>query len=207
MARPSNRERLLRAGLRVVHERGFGAASVRDIVRAAGVPQGSFTNHWACKEAFGLDVLDAYAAAISELADRTLRAPGVPALDRMRSYVAALRDGFCGADVHCGCLLGNMSAEAGDAGDAIRLRVVDIFAGLRAGLASCLTDAVAQGELSPSTPCDRLAGTILSCLQGAILMAKAHRDAEPVEEFEALLFTAILPAHRVMPATASASHP
>jgi len=45
MARPANREKILTAGLRVVHERGFGGASVRDIVQAAGVPQGSFTCH------------------------------------------------------------------------------------------------------------------------------------------------------------------
>jgi hypothetical protein len=36
-------------GLRVVHERGLGAASVRDIVPAAGA--GLVLNHFASKEA------------------------------------------------------------------------------------------------------------------------------------------------------------
>ena len=44
-------------GLQVVLERGYVGASVRDIVEAAGVPQGSFTNHFASKEAFSLQVL------------------------------------------------------------------------------------------------------------------------------------------------------
>jgi TetR/AcrR family transcriptional repressor of nem operon len=52
VAKPSNREKILTEGLRVVHERGFAGASVRDIVEAAKVPQGSFTNHFASKEAF-----------------------------------------------------------------------------------------------------------------------------------------------------------
>lgn len=56
MSRPSNKEKLLTDGLRLVHERGFGASSVRDITQAAGVPQGSFTNHFASKEAFGLEI-------------------------------------------------------------------------------------------------------------------------------------------------------
>ena len=59
MPKPSHREKILTEGLRVVHERGFAGASVRDIVQAAGVPQGSFTNHFASKEAFGLEVLAA----------------------------------------------------------------------------------------------------------------------------------------------------
>ena len=54
MAKLTNRDKILSAGVRVVHERGFGGASVRDIVQAAGVPQGSFTNHFATKDAFGL---------------------------------------------------------------------------------------------------------------------------------------------------------
>jgi TetR/AcrR family transcriptional repressor of nem operon len=44
VGKPSNREKILTEGLRVVHERGFAGASVRDIVEAAKVPQGSFTN-------------------------------------------------------------------------------------------------------------------------------------------------------------------
>lgn len=58
MARPSHKGKLLSEGLRLVHERGFGASSVRDIVQAAGVPQGSFTNHFASKEAFGLEIIE-----------------------------------------------------------------------------------------------------------------------------------------------------
>jgi TetR/AcrR family transcriptional regulator, transcriptional repressor for nem operon len=38
----------------MVQARGFGGASVRDIVEAAGVPQGSFTNHFASKKRFAL---------------------------------------------------------------------------------------------------------------------------------------------------------
>jgi AcrR family transcriptional regulator len=60
MARPSHREKLLHVGMQVVHARGFAGASVRDIVQAAGVPQGSFTNHFASKEAFGLEVIDLF---------------------------------------------------------------------------------------------------------------------------------------------------
>jgi hypothetical protein len=45
MPRSSHREKLLKVGLNVVHAQGFAGASVRDIVHAAGVPQGSFTNH------------------------------------------------------------------------------------------------------------------------------------------------------------------
>jgi TetR/AcrR family transcriptional repressor of nem operon len=58
MPKPSHREQLLKAGFKVVLERGYCGASVRDIVHAAGAPQGSFTNHFASKDAFCLELLN-----------------------------------------------------------------------------------------------------------------------------------------------------
>jgi len=58
MSKLSNREKILTEGRRVMHEHGFMGASLRDIVQTAGMPQGSFTNHFASKEAFGLVILE-----------------------------------------------------------------------------------------------------------------------------------------------------
>ena len=52
---------------------GYGGASVRDIVRAAGVPQGSFTNHFTSKEAFAQEVLDRYFSLVRGNIEKTLR--------------------------------------------------------------------------------------------------------------------------------------
>src|ERR1700741_5226355 len=57
MPRPSLREKILAEGFNVVLEQGYCGATVRDIVRAAGVPQGSFTNHFESTEAFCLELL------------------------------------------------------------------------------------------------------------------------------------------------------
>src|ERR1022692_2078573 len=89
MAKPSNREKILTEGLRVVHERGFANASVRDIVQAAGVPQGSFTNHFASKEAFGLEIIDLYFANTRRVIAETLRNDALDPLDRLGGYIDA----------------------------------------------------------------------------------------------------------------------
>ena len=73
MPKPSHRETLLTAGLHVVFKQGYCGASVRDIVQAAGVPQGSFTNHFPSKEAFCLEVLERYFTLVRENIDKTLR--------------------------------------------------------------------------------------------------------------------------------------
>ena len=191
MPKPSHREKLLHVGMQVVHERGFGGASVRDIVQAAGVPQGSFTNHFTSKEAFGLEVIGLYFANASETMRRTLRNDDLPPLQRLRAYIDDGKDGD-GQDMRNGCLFGNFTAEANDCGDPIRLRVVEAFAEVQASIAYCLRAAVKAGEIAPSTDCDEVAAFILASAQGARLLAKAQRSPLPIERFKEVLFGSVL---------------
>lgn len=192
MPKPSHREKLLQVGMQVVHERGFRGASVRDIVRAAGVPQGSFTNHFASKEAFGLEVVERYAAQADAAMRQTLRNAHLPPLQRLRAFIERSKSGFADDGPRNGCLLGNFSAEANDCGEPLRGRVVQALAAMQDALAFCLRAAVSAGELAPSTDCDETAAFILAALQGATLLAKAQRSPRPLERFEDVLFGRVL---------------
>jgi TetR/AcrR family transcriptional regulator, transcriptional repressor for nem operon len=124
VSKPSNREKILTEGLRVVHERGFAGASVRDIVEAAKVPQGSFTNHFASKEAFCLEILDLYFKDVRAMIDRTLRNDSLPPLKRLHAFVDAQIKYLNRIGWRNGCLIGNFSAEASEHSEVIRKRLV-----------------------------------------------------------------------------------
>jgi TetR/AcrR family transcriptional regulator, transcriptional repressor for nem operon len=192
MPKPSNREKILTEGLRVVHEHGYAGASVRDIVQAAGVPQGSFTNHFASKEAFGLEVIELYFANSRILIGETLRNDALPPLQRLRAYLESSKTRLNRDSMRNGCLFGNFTAEASDHSEIIRHRLVEIFAEVQGSIAYCLEAAVTAGELPPGFDCDEVAGFVVSSLQGANLLAKAQRSPVPVERFHRILFAMIL---------------
>ena len=192
MPKPSHREKILTEGLKVVHAHGFANASVRDIVQAAGVPQGSFTNHFVSKEAFGLEVIDLYFANSTEVMRTTLRNDALPPLQRLRAYIDAGKNRLNRDSMRTGCLFGNFTAEASEHSEPIRLRLLEVFAEVQASVAYCLRAAVKAGELSASVDCDEVAGFIVSSLQGANLLAKAERSPVPVERFKEILFTLVL---------------
>ena len=187
MPKTSNRERILTEGLRVVHERGFANASVRDIVQAAGVPQGSFTNHFTSKEAFGLEIIEIYYENSRRNIAETLRNDALDPLERLAAYIDLLKERLNGDSMRNGCLFGNFTAEACESSDPIRRRLVEGYAETREGFAYCLRAAVAAGEIAPTTDCDEIAGFIVSSLQGAILISKAHQSPEPIERFKRVL--------------------
>jgi TetR/AcrR family transcriptional regulator, transcriptional repressor for nem operon len=192
MPKTSNRERILEEGLRLVHRRGFANASVRDIVQAAGVPQGSFTNHFASKEAFGLEILELYYQNSRKHALATLRNDALPPLARLAAYIDGQKERLNTESMRNGCLIGNFTAEACENSEPIRQRLIEAFAESRESIAYCLRAAVAAGELRPGLDTNDVAGFILASLQGAILLSKAHRSPEPIERFKRLLFSNVL---------------
>ncbi|MFN4176548.1 TetR family transcriptional regulator C-terminal domain-containing protein [Phenylobacterium sp.] len=192
MARPSHRDTILCEGLKVIHEKGFAGASVRDIVRAAGVPQGSFTNHFPSKEAFGLEVLNLYFEKGRHVMDETVRNRALPPLKRMEAYLDQVIAAHRAEGVHSGCLIGNFTAEVVEGSELLRRRLVEIHDENRAAFAECLAEAVEAGELSADFDVAGTAEFIVAGVQGAILLAKARREVGPLEAFRKLLFASVL---------------
>lgn len=194
MARVSNREKILAEGLRVVHQHGFAGTSVRDIVQAAGVPQGSFTNHFRSKEAFGLEIIDMYFERMTETMRNTLRNDALPPLQRLRDYIDASRaiSRPSPGQQRNGCLFGNFSAEISEHSPLLRQRVAEVFAAIQDSVAYCLRAAVKSGELPADYDCDTVAGFIVSSLQGAYLVGKAQQSSASLERFKQVLFTQVL---------------
>jgi TetR/AcrR family transcriptional repressor of nem operon len=192
MPKPSHKEKILSNGLRVVHERGYAASSVRDIIEAAGVPQGSFTNHFASKEAFGLALVNLYYGDIERFMADTLLNDALPPLKRLRLWAEGGVDSLNQNNHWNGCLLGNFGAEANSGIQSIQQRIAEIFREERKNIAYCLRAAVKAGELPAKTKCDELAGFIHAAFEGAILMAKAERSSLPTESFKKILFSLLL---------------
>jgi len=192
MPKPSHRDKLLHEGLKVVLSQGYKGASVRDIVRAAGVPQGSFTNHFTSKEAFAQEVLDVYFSLVRGNIDKTLRNDSLPPLRRLRAWfdvqIAFLKKSEC----RSGCLIGNFSIEASDQSELIRHRLAEIFKDIIESIIYCLKAAVDAGELSASTDVREVANFLYSSWQGAVLQSKVEQSIKPLELFKKVLFIQIL---------------
>lgn len=184
-----NRDKILQVGLKVVHEHGFGAASVRDIAKAAGVPIGSFSNNFKSKEEFGLEIIDIYYHDIQKLIKDTLRNDSLSPLKRLESYIDANIKYHKAEQMKNGCLLGNFSAELGEHSNEVREKITLIFEEIQLSIIYCLKAAVKTGELSKNFKTNEMGRFIYTSLQGATLIAKAERDVEPLIRFKKIILS------------------
>lgn len=194
MGRPSLREQLLASGVVTLHQRGFTASGVREITGAAGVPQGSFTNHFQSKEAFGVAVLDRYFETLQAIADATLRDHARAPRDRLHAYFDAITEHLAGVGWRYGCLLSNMSLEAPEHSEALRERLAQILATWTQPFADAVRAAQAAGQVRADLDADDVADVLLAAWHGALLRMKVDRSPAPLDRFRRVLFATLLAA-------------
>jgi TetR/AcrR family transcriptional regulator, transcriptional repressor for nem operon len=191
MPKPSNRDRILEAGLKVMVRQGYVGAAVRDIVAEAPAPQGSFTNHFRSKEEFAREVLDLYFDHTKRAVAEALEDRGLRPRERLRRYLDIITGRLAGAEFSRGCLIGDFSLEAAPQSEPLRIRLIEIFAEWRAPFAACIAEGQAAGEIAAAFAPHDLADFLLSSWEGAILRMKVERNAEPLERFKRIVFATV----------------
>ncbi|SEC68453.1 transcriptional regulator, TetR family [Rhizobiales bacterium GAS188] len=191
MSKPSLREPLLDAGLRVMFRSGYGGAGVRDIVADAKAPQGSFTNHFRSKEAFAGEVLERYFAYVKGLVAEALDDRSRPPRERLRRYLDIITGKLEEAEWARGCLIGDLSLEAPPHSEALRLQLAQIFVEWRQPFRDCIAEGQALREITRSFPADDLADLLIAGWQGAIMRMKVERSPAPLERFKTIMFATI----------------
>ncbi|HTZ68623.1 MAG TPA: TetR family transcriptional regulator C-terminal domain-containing protein [Roseiarcus sp.] len=191
MPKPSNRDRMLQAGLKVMFAKGYVGAGVRDIVAEAQAPQGSFTNHFRSKEEFAREVLDLYFDHVKRLVAQALEDRSLKPRERLRRYLDIIADRLAGVEFSRGCLIGDFSLEAAPQSEMLRTRLTAIFAEWREPFAACIAEGQAAGEIATTFAPDDLAEFLLSSWEGAILRMKVARNAEPLDRFKRVVFATV----------------
>ena len=191
MSKPSLRDDILNAGLKVMFRSGYQGATVRDICAAAGAPHGSFTNHFRSKEAFAQEVLDRYFANLQGTIREALDDESLTPRQRLKRYLDIISGALAGAKWNRGCLIGDFSLETPSQSKLLRQRLEAIFQEWRAPFASCIAEAQAIGEIDATFEPMDLAEFLLASWEGAILRMKVERGPAALERFKKIVFETV----------------
>jgi TetR/AcrR family transcriptional repressor of nem operon len=186
------RKKLVQAGLKMIHAGGYAATGIQSIVERVDVPKGSFYNHFASKEAFAAEVIEAYFARGQDKLRDILCNGNAPPLDRLEAYFDDRIDALTSSGFAQGCLLGNLSAEVADHSALVRERLVDQFNAWSTFFEDCIAEAQAQGTLSDRFPAALLGRFVLNSWEGALLRMRAEKSDVPLLEFKEIVFGRLL---------------
>ncbi len=186
------RDKLIQVGKQIIVQQGFNAASLNEILTAAGVPKGSFYYYFSSKDDFGLAIIDDFARKYQNKFELILQDASVTHLKRLHNYFASGIADMRQCDCSEGCLMGNLAQELSAQNELFRDRLSQIFLDWEEAFAGCLDSAIQMGEIPKEQDVSTLAQFILAGWQGAILQAKVSKSVVPMETFVQFLFARVL---------------
>lgn len=171
-----SRDRMVRAAAELFRERGYAATSFSDVIERSGAPRGSIYHHFPRgKEQLAAEALRWYAEATARALTRALT--GGSSADAVAVFVTAMRDGLRASDFRAGCPIAAVALDVGPADDALLASVVGAFESWRTALATAF-------RRDGATPAQarRLASLVVAAVEGALILARAERDVQPVTD-------------------------
>jgi TetR/AcrR family transcriptional repressor of nem operon len=188
----STRDHLLDVGLGLMHQHGYNATGLTEILKAANVPKGSFYHHFVSKEDFAAAVLQRYVAREGEHAAAVLGDLKTRPLQRLRRYFSDLVKTYGQKGKIPGCMMGHFSLEMATESSQLRKQISASFGNWQRKIAAVVQQAVEQKELPANTDPESLAGFLLNSWEGALLRSQAEKSDAPLETFMHAVFEVML---------------
>ena len=189
MARPSLREKLASSAVDTLHANGFNGCSIQDITDAAGVPKGSFFNHFENKEDLAIDSLRRY---LEGTRSDILFEGGVAPLQRLKNHFVFLAERLKQNGFERGCMLGLFASEMAQEYPRMREELRLVFETWCQAVESVLREAQEAGDIDPRHDPGQLARFVVNAWEGATIRLKITRDRGPIDDFFNVSFKLLL---------------
>lgn len=178
----ASREAFVRATGELLRSQGYGATGLNAIVAASGAPKGSLYFHFpGGKESLAVAALAREAELLRDALAALLRSSG-DLTEAIANVIDALAAGLERSNFEHGCPLATVALERATQSEAVRYAAVSGFDSWleqieQRLLAAGMTDAAAAKK----------ALVLLSAIEGALILARAHRDVAPLAAVRAEL--------------------
>ena len=186
-AKLPTRERLLDATVTLMRSRGAAASGTKAILDLAEAPRGSFYFHFPeGKDQLVLAALERAAAATLASFETALADDDGDLADQVRAIFDAIEGDLIAHDYSPGCAVAATTAESASTSTEFQLAVSAAFTSWTTSLARRLGERGVAPERAAA-----LADSIVAAMEGATMLARAHRSATPLHNAADILRLAI----------------
>jgi len=175
---------ILDHGLDIIWDKGYNGASVSDIVKAAGVPKGSFYNYFESKEDFVVQALERYFRKFFLEGLLILDDESLSSKERLyKHYEYRVKLMLTNPQFTRGCMACSMGSEMSNHSEAIRLTLKNKEALIKGKMADTVKKAQDDGEIHRDLAPEEIISFIEDAFKGAITTRKEFKDDQPLKNF------------------------
>lgn len=210
MGRTSDADaRLMEAAIDLIWEESYGAVTIDDICKRAGVKKGSFYYFFESKAALAVAALEKmWCDEWKPFLDDKFSS-SVDPVTRIRTYLETI---FCRQNEVCektgkvlGCPVCSLGSEISTQEIDVGAKVREIVTRKRRYLESAIRDAVAEGAIEPCDPAQK--ALALTCLiEGTVSQARIMNDPEVLRTLPTMAIDLLRVRKVSVPPSAAVTH-
>jgi AcrR family transcriptional regulator len=175
----ATKARIVAAAASLVHEHGAAGTSLDDVMAATGTSKSQLYHYFANKDALIREVVKAqFGRVIAAQEPELYEVSSWEGLQRWCDRAVTLTRATQGVG---GCPLGSLVGELAEQSDSARHVLAQCFAEWQSYLSMGFAAMRDNGELAAEADPAELALTVMTALQGGLLIAQTMRNARPVE--------------------------
>jgi TetR/AcrR family transcriptional repressor of nem operon len=170
---------ILKTAQRLIHERGFAATGMAEILSKSRTGSSSLYHHFDSKERLLAAILDDLGVRLeNEILGPAIASSSDP-VERVFAILEFYRDFLAATGCRLGCPVGNLGGEIADTHPRLRKRLEELFEAWRGGVARCLQPIAAR--LPRGTHPQDIAVFVLAVMEGAVLQARVAKSLAPFD--------------------------
>lgn len=183
MSHPHTKERIIEAAEGIMWKRSFHSVGLNEILKAVGVPKGSFYHWFESKEHFGVELLKHYIGEATNEKNHALFSNEFEKkpMPRLLKFLEGSIQKFEENGQRCPCLVLKLASEVTDLSEPMRevlAEGMETWLGLLAGV---FDEAKALGHISNKVKSKQEAELFRDLWAGAIQRATICKSTEPMK--------------------------
>jgi TetR/AcrR family transcriptional repressor of lmrAB and yxaGH operons len=166
------RDRLLDATQELIETGGYFGTGLNQVIAVSGAPRGSVYFHFPGGKDQLVGESVRRAGRVIGDALRDLAEPGPPVAEFVDGMLRHLGDRLEGSGWRKGCPVASVALDTAATSDALQEACSEVYTSWEEAL---------RAQLEGRPDADDLAVTILALVEGALLLARAHRSRKPLD--------------------------
>jgi len=172
------REDILDQGIELFRTHGYHHVGINEVLKASGIPKGSFYNFFESKEDFARQAMDRYGDQMLDYLIPFLEDTSLPPLERLKSLYRWLIEGNAAEAFAKGCMVNNVTIEVGGENDALARQAQETFGRWLKAITKVVRAGQKDGSITTQYQPEEIADYLHSGTYGGFARMKMDRSVD-----------------------------
>ncbi|BAI80379.1 transcriptional regulator, TetR family [Deferribacter desulfuricans SSM1] len=171
----NTKELILEKTIEMIHLKGVQDTSINELCQVTGISKGGIFFYFKNKQELVMEALKYYENKFLKFIEDNL--VGDTAFDKLYSLFNQIILLHHSRNFKGGCVLGNSALELADKDEDVSEVLKGIFYKWSKTISNILSEGVKKGEISDEIDSDSLAFSIISAVEGGIMLSKLNKNS------------------------------